>query len=201
MLPEILLPGEKDGKIWMWHRCLRCPRAYGFPPATRKIFGYIVLTTSTGIMDHEEARRKNVGEIPEPDAKKSTKGSLDRDVALAKLEDDKRLSFIKAWEESEKTKVENKAQKQLADVSAWENSKKASVESQLKKIEEQIEKKKGEYAEKMKKKIALVHKQAEEKRAMVEAKRGEALLKVEEFAAKYCATGHVPKKVLGCFGG
>ncbi|GMQ08526.1 hypothetical protein CsSME_00052213 [Camellia sinensis var. sinensis] len=24
-------------------------------------FGYIVLTTSTGIMDHEEARRKNVG--------------------------------------------------------------------------------------------------------------------------------------------
>ncbi|KAF9611417.1 hypothetical protein IFM89_032086 [Coptis chinensis] len=24
-------------------------------------FGYIVLTTSAGIMDHEEARRKNVG--------------------------------------------------------------------------------------------------------------------------------------------
>ncbi|KAL3637873.1 hypothetical protein CASFOL_018321 [Castilleja foliolosa] len=29
------------------------------------------------------------------------------------LEDDKRYSFIKAWEESEKTKVENKAHKQL----------------------------------------------------------------------------------------
>ncbi|XP_028752152.1 1-phosphatidylinositol-3-phosphate 5-kinase FAB1B-like [Neltuma alba] len=36
-LPEILLPGEKDGKIWMWHRCLRCPRMNGFPPATHRI--------------------------------------------------------------------------------------------------------------------------------------------------------------------
>ncbi|KAK9734382.1 hypothetical protein RND81_04G136200 [Saponaria officinalis] len=36
-LPEILLPGERDGKIWMWHRCLRCPRTNGFPPATRRV--------------------------------------------------------------------------------------------------------------------------------------------------------------------
>ncbi|KAK6914631.1 Chaperonin Cpn60/GroEL/TCP-1 family [Dillenia turbinata] len=36
-LPEILLPGEREGKIWMWHRCLQCPRAHGFPPATRRI--------------------------------------------------------------------------------------------------------------------------------------------------------------------
>ncbi|KAI5336634.1 hypothetical protein L3X38_015902 [Prunus dulcis] len=36
-LPEILLPGEKEGRIWMWHRCLRCPRINGFPPATRRI--------------------------------------------------------------------------------------------------------------------------------------------------------------------
>ncbi|KAL7152320.1 hypothetical protein ABFS83_04G089200 [Erythranthe nasuta] len=36
-LSEILLPGEKDGKIWMWHRCLKCPRANGFPPATRRV--------------------------------------------------------------------------------------------------------------------------------------------------------------------
>ncbi|XP_062087941.1 1-phosphatidylinositol-3-phosphate 5-kinase FAB1B isoform X2 [Humulus lupulus] len=36
-LSEILLPGEKEGKIWMWHRCLRCPRINGFPPATRRI--------------------------------------------------------------------------------------------------------------------------------------------------------------------
>ncbi|XP_075523297.1 1-phosphatidylinositol-3-phosphate 5-kinase FAB1B-like isoform X1 [Primulina tabacum] len=36
-LPEILLRGEKEGKIWMWHRCLKCPRTNGFPPATRRI--------------------------------------------------------------------------------------------------------------------------------------------------------------------
>lgn len=36
-LPEFLLPGEREGKIWMWHRCLRCPRSNGFPPATRRV--------------------------------------------------------------------------------------------------------------------------------------------------------------------
>ncbi|CAM8896523.1 unnamed protein product [Rhodiola kirilowii] len=36
-LPEMILHGEKEGKIWMWHRCLRCPRSNGFPPATRRI--------------------------------------------------------------------------------------------------------------------------------------------------------------------
>ncbi|XP_044485341.1 1-phosphatidylinositol-3-phosphate 5-kinase FAB1B-like isoform X2 [Mangifera indica] len=36
-LPEILLLGEKEGKIWMWHRCLQCPRINGFPPATRRV--------------------------------------------------------------------------------------------------------------------------------------------------------------------
>lgn len=35
--PEILLPGERDGKIWMWHRCLMCRRNNGFPPATRRV--------------------------------------------------------------------------------------------------------------------------------------------------------------------
>ncbi|XP_042055445.1 1-phosphatidylinositol-3-phosphate 5-kinase FAB1B-like isoform X2 [Salvia splendens] len=36
-LQESLLPGEKEGKIWMWHRCLRCPRSNGFPPATKRV--------------------------------------------------------------------------------------------------------------------------------------------------------------------
>ncbi|XP_022715367.1 1-phosphatidylinositol-3-phosphate 5-kinase FAB1B-like isoform X2 [Durio zibethinus] len=36
-LPDIFLPGEREGKIWMWHRCLRCPRTNGFPPATHRI--------------------------------------------------------------------------------------------------------------------------------------------------------------------
>lgn len=62
-----------------------------------------------------------------------------------------------------------------------------------------MEKKKAEYIEKTKNKVALVHKAAEEKRAMVEAKRGEDLLKAEEIAAKYRATGTAPKKLLGIF--
>ncbi|XP_021904297.1 uncharacterized protein At3g61260 [Carica papaya] len=131
--------------------------------------------------------------------KKISGGSIDRDIALADLEKEKRLSFVKAWEDSEKTKADNKAQKKLSAVAAWENSKKAATEAQLRKIEEQLEKKKAEYAEKMKNKIALIHKQAEEKKAMVEAKRGEEFLKAEEMAAKYRATGQTPKKLLGCF--
>jgi Remorin, C-terminal region len=63
-----------------------------------------------------------------------------------------------------------------------------------------MEEKKAEYAENMKNKIAVIHKQAEEKRAITEAQKGEDLLKAEEKAAKYRATGHTPKKLLGCFG-
>ncbi|KAI3971112.1 hypothetical protein MKW92_045804 [Papaver armeniacum] len=29
--PEFLLPGERDGKIWMWHRCLLCPLVMSEP--------------------------------------------------------------------------------------------------------------------------------------------------------------------------
>ncbi|ESQ43954.1 hypothetical protein EUTSA_v10006246mg [Eutrema salsugineum] len=135
----------------------------------------------------------------EPETKKSSSGSLDRDVKLADLSKEKKMSFVKAWEDSEKSKAENKAEKKISDVLAWENSKKAAVEAQLKKIEEQLEKKKAEYAEKMKNKVAAIHKEAEERRAMIEAKRGEDILKAEETAAKYRATGIVPKATCGCF--
>lgn len=64
-----------------------------------------------------------------------------------------------------------------------------------------MEKKKAEYVEKMKNKVALIHKSAEEKRAEIEAKRGEEILKAEEIAAKYRATGTAPKKILSCFSG
>ncbi|KAI3458159.1 hypothetical protein Pfo_014822 [Paulownia fortunei] len=130
---------------------------------------------------------------------KKPEGSINRDAVLARVATEKRLSLIKAWEESEKSKAENKAQKKVSAIGAWENSKKASLEAELKKIEEQLETKKAEYIEKMKNKVALVHKAAEEKRAIIEAKRGEDLLKAEEIAAKYRATGNAPKKLLGCF--
>lgn len=132
---------------------------------------------------------------------KSTEGSVNRDAVLARVATEKRLSLVRAWEESEKSKAENKAHKKLSAVGAWENCQKASIEAELKKIEERLEKKKAEYVEKMKNKAALIHRSAEEKRAVIEAKRGEDLLKAEETAAKYRATGTGPKKLLGCFNG
>ncbi|KAJ0534055.1 putative remorin [Helianthus annuus] len=125
---------------------------------------------------------------------KSAEGSVHRDAVLARVATEKKDALIKAWEESEKSKAENKAQQKISAIGAWENSKKADLEAELKKIEENLEKKKAKYIEKMKNKIALLHKTAEEKRAMTEAKRGEDLLKAEEVAAKCRATGTTPKK-------
>ncbi|MCD7460477.1 hypothetical protein HAX54_043608 [Datura stramonium] len=150
---------------------------------------------STGsTMLSQETRETN------PSPKKSSKGSVERDTVLAQLYNDKKSAFLKAWEESEKSRVDNKAQKKLSKVAAWENSKKAHPDAKLKKLEERLEQKKAEYAEKLKNKSALIHKEAEEKKAMVEAKRGEQILKTEEMAAKYRATGKTPKKLLGCVG-
>lgn len=36
-VPSVRLPGERDGKIWMWHRCLRCAYVDGIPPANRRV--------------------------------------------------------------------------------------------------------------------------------------------------------------------
>ncbi|KAE8687925.1 putative 1-phosphatidylinositol-3-phosphate 5-kinase FAB1C [Hibiscus syriacus] len=36
-LSSLKLPGERDGKIWMWHRCLKCDHINGVPPATRRV--------------------------------------------------------------------------------------------------------------------------------------------------------------------
>ncbi|KAA8533735.1 hypothetical protein F0562_031252 [Nyssa sinensis] len=140
-----------------------------------------------------------VEKVPDAGEGKSVEGSINRDAVLERVATEKRMSLIKAWEESEKSKVENKAQKKLSAVGAWEHSREATVEAELKKIEEKLEKEKAEYVEKMKNKVALIHKAAAEKRAMIEAKRGEDLLKAEEMAAKYRATGSAPKKLLGWF--
>ncbi|KAL3837698.1 hypothetical protein ACJIZ3_022289 [Penstemon smallii] len=147
----------------------------------------------------EDCKALAIIQKPEPVEEKKLEGSLNRDAVLARVATEKRLCLIKAWEDSEKSKAENKAQKKVCAIGAWENSKKASLEAELKKIEEQLEIKKAELIEKLKNKVVHVHKEAEEKRAIIEAKRGEDLLKAEEFAAKYRATGTGPKKLLGCF--
>ncbi|KAB2000753.1 hypothetical protein ERO13_D12G229200v2 [Gossypium hirsutum] len=128
------------------------------------------------------------------------KSPNNRDSVLARVETEKRLALVKAWEENEKAKIDNKAYKKISAIGSWENTKKSAVEAQLKSIEEKLEKKKEEYAERMKNKVAQLHKQAEERRAMIEAKKGEDFLKIEETAAKFRSTGYTPKKFLGCFG-
>ncbi|GAB4834386.1 hypothetical protein Ancab_032640 [Ancistrocladus abbreviatus] len=137
---------------------------------------------------------------PPQAAPAAEKQSIERDAMLAQVEREKKLALIKAWEENEKTKADNKAYKKLCAIESWENTKKAYVEAQLKKMEEKLEKQKAEYAEKMKNEKADIHKVAEEKKVMVEASRREEILTVEEAAAKYRATGNTPKKFLGCCG-
>ncbi|KAG6499076.1 hypothetical protein ZIOFF_038832 [Zingiber officinale] len=61
-----------------------------------------------------------------------------------------------------------------------------------------IREQEAEYIEKMKNKITMVHKAAKEKRAMTEAMCREELLKSEESAAKYHATGQMPKQGYSC---
>ncbi|CAJ1817487.1 unnamed protein product [Sphenostylis stenocarpa] len=128
-----------------------------------------------------------------PENKPSSRGSIDRDIALAQVAKEKQMSYVKAWEESEKAKADNRG-------SCLGRKKEAALEAELKKLEEKLEKKKAKCVEKMKNKMALVHKKAEEKRAVIESKRGEEVLKAEESAAKYRATGTTPKKSMGCCG-
>ncbi|KAG8374913.1 hypothetical protein BUALT_Bualt10G0045000 [Buddleja alternifolia] len=132
-------------------------------------------------------------------AGKSTGFANDRDATLARVELEKRLALIKAWEDNEKTKADNKAYKKLSGIDAWENIRRVLLEAQLKQIEEKFEKKKAEYGEKMKNKMAIIHKAAEEKRAFVEADLGKDVQMVEETAAKFRATGYIPKKLFACF--
>ncbi|RDX88443.1 hypothetical protein CR513_29971, partial [Mucuna pruriens] len=122
------------------------------------------------------------------------------DAVLARVESEKRVALIKAWEESEKTKAENRAYKRHSAVVLWENSKKASAEANLKRIEEKLDRNKAKCVEKMQNKVAEIHRTAEEKRAMIEAYKGEEYLEIEEKAVKFRTRGYSPRKFLPCFG-
>ncbi|XP_058778271.1 remorin-like isoform X2 [Vicia villosa] len=154
------------------------------------------LVTSTLDDQNDHADNKETGDQGD---KKDTKDSTGKDTGLAKIVAEKRLALIKAWEDSEKTKAENRAYKKQSAVGLWEESKKASIEAQLKKYEENLERKKVEYVLRMKNDIAEIHQYAEEKRAIVEAQKREEFLDLEETAAKFRSRGVAPKKFLGCF--
>ncbi|KAH9775557.1 hypothetical protein KPL71_006437 [Citrus sinensis] len=146
------------------------------------------------------AQPPRITEVRDPSVEKSSWDSIDKGAVLEQLENEKKLALIKAWEENEKAKADNRAYKRLSAVGSWEKSKKAAVELQLKKFEEKWEKKKAEYEERIKNKVADINMKAEEKRAIIEAQRGEDFLKVEETAGKFRAAGFIPRKFLSCFG-
>ncbi|KAL6181916.1 hypothetical protein ACLB2K_048564 [Fragaria x ananassa] len=122
-----------------------------------------------------------------------------KDAGVTRVLSTNTVGLIKAWEEREKAKLENKANKRLSNVGTWERNKQAGIEAQQRKYEEKLEKKKALYFEKMQNKIAELHKEAEEKRMMVQAAKKEECQKVEEMAEKYRATGHAPKNKIFCF--
>ncbi|CAL4934252.1 unnamed protein product [Urochloa decumbens] len=167
----------------------------------------------------EESKALVVVESDEKPA--ATDGSRDRDAFLSRIATDKSLLLIRAWEESEKAKVENRAARRLANVTSWENSKVAQMEAELKKIhlcnvalfngterrrvmcvQEQLEMKKAAQAEKLRNSAAAAHRAAEEMRAAAVARQGEEVIRAEEAAARYRATGQAPTKIfgLGLFG-
>ncbi|CAK8579163.1 unnamed protein product [Lathyrus sativus] len=157
--------------------------------------------TSSSVVKQERNERDHASSLDQiPGAGIDTKDSVDRDAVLARVESQKRLALIKAWEENEKTKVENRAYKMQSAVDLWEDNKKSSTEAKFKGIEVKLDQKKSEYVEDMQNKIAEIHKSAEEKKAMIEAQKGEEILKVEETAAKFRTRGYEPRRLLGCFG-
>ncbi|KAI4303502.1 hypothetical protein MLD38_039122 [Melastoma candidum] len=117
----------------------------------------------------------------------------DRDAVLARIEREKTLALIKAWEENEKAKAVNRAHKKLVEIGSWETNMKASVEALIKKAEEDMEKKKAEHVAKFRIKIAKLHEEVEAKRVTITSRRGEVVTKVEDQATKFRSTGYVPR--------
>ncbi|KAM3388213.1 hypothetical protein ACQJBY_010785 [Aegilops geniculata] len=76
---------------------------------------------SKALVAVEKVADEPVAEKP-TDEKAAHGGSNDRDLALARVESEKRNSLIKAWEENEKTKAENKGPSATLMVSARKQS-------------------------------------------------------------------------------
>lgn len=66
-------------------------------------------------------------------------------------------------------------------------------------MQESLENEKAACIEKTKNKAALVERVAEEQRALAEAHHGKEIVKTEEIAAKWRASGARPRKSIFCF--
>lgn len=134
-----------------------------------------------------------------PASASMSRKSLNRDLVLAKLNKEKVLSLIKAWEENMKRRSLNSYQKKVAKITAWEVAKRARIEATLRSSEESLENEKAACIEKTKNKVALVERVAEEQRALTEAHHGMEIVKAEEIAAKWRASGARPRKSISWF--
>ncbi|RXH95052.1 hypothetical protein DVH24_024736 [Malus domestica] len=107
------------------------------------------------------------------------------------------LSFIKTWEEKQKTKVDNKANKRLAINEERKNADQIDLEAEEKKIETKVEKHRHRELEKLKNKEAHSAKIIEDSKVRIEAKRNKGHLNVEKKADKFRNANTLPTK---CFG-
>ncbi|KAI5058644.1 hypothetical protein GOP47_0026814 [Adiantum capillus-veneris] len=140
------------------------------------------------------------------DASKSKQ--FDREVMLAKLNQDKVSSVIMAWESNLKAKSLHsimhaslllRRDLQIAKIEAREKAKKARAEAHLQQQEEKLEKKRAAYVERIQNEISKIGMRAKEERAHVDASFGEETLRVEEIAQRYRSFGRLPKKYSSCF--
>uniref|UniRef100_A0A1J3EMS7 Remorin C-terminal domain-containing protein n=1 Tax=Noccaea caerulescens TaxID=107243 RepID=A0A1J3EMS7_NOCCA len=121
---------------------------------------------------------------------------------LVKIEKEKSIALINAWEENEKAKAQTKAYRELCSIEAWENNMKTALELDLKKMEENLEVEKSEYTKRFKKKVPEIEKIAEAKREKIEKQKGQETIKLEKMSDKLTATpsAYPPTtKTCGCF--
>jgi len=182
------------------------------PAATKDVNGFPTAISTPKYSNENENALNNVAspEVnPTEDEKNNTGANYElhpqlsparREAVLAKLNNEKNNTEIKAWEENKKANSLNKYNKKLSRIAVWENNKKTTAEARLKLAEEKLEKKRAAYVERMRNELAYAHKKAEEKKAKAEVKKGQDLLKVEEAAGNYQIHGGLPKweKLLQC---
>eukprot|EP00258_Populus_trichocarpa_P022007 XP_024438026.1 uncharacterized protein LOC7484383 isoform X1 [Populus trichocarpa] len=104
---------------------------------------------------------------------------------------------IKAWEDKEKAKSANKAQRMLSDIKTWEEKMKISHEAKTMKIEAELESIRQHKHEKIKNEEAQIQKAMEQKKAAIDAQNQKKVLEITEKADKHRSNNTLPMK---CFG-
>ncbi|KAH7440324.1 hypothetical protein KP509_04G101900 [Ceratopteris richardii] len=110
------------------------------------------------------------------------------------------ISYVKAWEETEKANCNNRFERAIARIRAWETSKQSMVDANLSQAEQRLEKRRASVVENMKNESAEIHRIALEKVARAEARRNEELIAIEEESTRCQMEGRTPRSCLmPCF--